>query len=167
MTPAAFTAAGIAVLSLGFAGLAQAQDIRALAPGATPAAATLDDLKGLTGEWAGAGASVGFSAPAAGEVVGHFMTYNDTGPRAHALWIFRPEGASVLLRQKHYDPALIDREAKDKWAERRLVAIDPGHIFLEDLTWVTKGDVLDLYIRTPGQNGGPPTVFSYALHRVR
>ncbi|HTK34003.1 MAG TPA: DUF6265 family protein [Caulobacteraceae bacterium] len=160
-----FAVAGLAALALGFA--AQAQDIRVLAPGAAPGAATLADLKGLTGEWAGAGASAGFSAPAAGEIVGHLLIYTDQGPRVQEIWIFRPEGNSILVRQKHYDAALTDREDKDKWAERKLVAVDPGHIFLENVTWVTNGDVLELHVRIPGQNGAAPTLLNYPMRRVK
>ena len=160
-------ALGLASLCLTLSGPAFAQDVRALAAGGAPAAATLDDLKGLLGDWAGPGASAGFSAPAVGQIVGHLALYTDKGPRVEEIWVFRPDGSSVTLHQKHYDPALVEREAWDKWGERRLVAVDPGHVFLENLTWVTRGDALDLYVRIPGQNGAPPTMLSYSLKRVK
>ena len=167
MKSAAIAFIGLAGVGLGLAGGAQAQDVRSLGPGAAPASATLEDLRGLFGDWAGKDAAAGFSAPAVGEVVGHLLLYTDKGPRVQEMWVFRPEGNSIVLRQKHYDPALADREEKDKWGERKLVAIDPGHVFLENLTWVTRGDSLDLYVRIAGQNGAPPTFLTYNLKRVK
>lgn len=160
-------AIGLASLALAFAGSALAQDIRSLAPGAAPGAGTLADLKGLVGNWAGKDAAAGFSAPAGGEIVGHLLLLGDTGPRVQEMWIFRPDGNSVTVHQKHYDPALHDREDKDKWGERKLVAVDAGHVFLENLTWETKGDTLDLHVRLPGANGAAPTMLNYAMKRVK
>ena len=158
---------GLAGLCLAVAGQALAQDTRTIAPGGAAAPATLNDFRGLLGDWTGKDAAAGFSAPAVGEIVGHLLLYTDKGPRVQEMWIFRPDGNSVTLHQKHYDPALIDREDKDKWGERKLVAIDPGHVYLENLTWVTKGDDLDLFVRLPGQNGSPPTLLTYHLARAK
>jgi Domain of unknown function (DUF6265) len=143
-------------------------DIRALAPEATPATATLNDFKGLVGQWAGPAGVAGFSAPSGGQMVGHLLLLNaDKTPRVEEIWILRPEGASVLVRQKHYTPDLKDREDKDQWAERRLVAIDPGHVYLNNLTWVTKGSSLDLMVQIPGQNGAAPTRLSFSFERAK
>lgn len=160
-------AAAAAALVLASAGIAAAQEVRSLEAGAAPAAATLADMKGLLGDWAGKGAAAGFSAPAAGEIVGHLLLYTDAGPRVQELWILRPEGGSVLVRQKHTTPDLKDREDKDAWGQRRLVAHDAEHLYFENLTWVTHGDSLDLLVRIPGQNGAPPTMLSYNLKRTR
>jgi hypothetical protein len=158
-------AAGLFFLAL--AGAASAQDIRTLAPGASPAAAALQDMHGIVGDWVAKDAAAGFSAPAAGEIVGHLLLYTDAGPRVQEMWIIRPEGESVLVRQKHYAPDLSDREAKDVWGERRLVARDADHLYFENLTFVRKGDGLDLLVRIPGQNGAAPTLLTYNFQRVR
>jgi hypothetical protein len=148
---------------------AAAQQVRThssqYAPGAP---ATLDDLKGMLGNWSTRNAAAAFSAPAAGEVVGHLLLVADTGqPRVQEMWVLRPEGGSVVLRQKHYAPDLKDREDKDKWGERKLVARDAGHLYFDNLTLVTKGDAMDLLVRLPGANGAPPTLLTYNLLRVK
>jgi hypothetical protein len=156
-----------AVIGLTVSGAARAQDIRTLADGAAPAAATLADLKPLAGDWAGPGGSAGFSAPVAGEVVGHLVLYNDAGPRVQEIWILRPDGASVLARQKHYGADLSAREDKDQWGERRLVARDAKHLYFNNLTFTTGRDKLGLQVRIPGQNGAAPTMLNYTFARVK
>ncbi len=143
-------------------------DIKTLAPAATPAPATLKDFKGLLGDWVGPQGAAGFSAPTGGQIVGHLSLLTpDQKPIVAEIWIFRPEGNSVLVRQKHYNPELKDREEKDTWGERRLAAIDAGHIYLNNLTWVTGGKTLDLYVLIPGQNGAPPNRLVFNFKRVR
>jgi len=143
-------------------------DIRTLAPTATPAAATLKDFQGLLGDWAGPMGAAGFSAPADKQIVGHLLLLNaDQTARVEEIWIFRPEGNSVLVRQKHYNPDLKDREEKDMWGERRLAGIDAGHIYLNNLTWVTGGNTLDLYVLIPGQNGAAPQRIVFNFKRVK
>ena len=162
------TLAALAALTgLALAGQAGAQEVKSLAPGAAPAPATLADFKGLVGNWAGKDGSAGFSAPMSGEIVGHLLLLMDGAPRVQEMWVLRPDGPSVLIRQKHFAPDLSGREDKDQWAQRKLVGVDPGHIYLENLTWVTKGDTLDLYVRIGGQNGAAPSLLSYEFHREK
>ena len=156
-----------AALTLIVAGPALAQDVRALAPDAAPAAATLDDMKGLFGSWIAKDAAAGFSAPVGGQVIGHLLLMNGATPRVEELWLLHPEGNSVLVRQKHYTPDLKDREAKDVWGERKLVARDAGHLYFENLTFVTKGDSMDLIVRIAGQNGAAPTYLTYNFTRAK
>jgi hypothetical protein len=157
----------VAALTLIGAGSALAQDVRSLAEGATPAAATLEDMKGLFGSWIAKDAAAGFSAPVGGQVIGHLLLLNGSTPRVEELWLLRPEAGSVLVRQKHYTPDLKDREAKDVWGERKLVARDAGHLYFENLTFVTKGKTLDLLVRIAGQNGAAPTLLTYSFTRAK
>ncbi|HTI67963.1 MAG TPA: DUF6265 family protein [Caulobacteraceae bacterium] len=162
------TAAGaLAGLVLACTGAAAAQDIRSLAQGATPAPSTLADLKGMLGDWTAKDGAAGFSAPAGGEVVGHLLLLNGTAVRVQELWLMRAEGGSVLLRQKHYTPELKDREDKDVWGERKLIAHDAGHLYFENLTFVTKGDAMDMLVRIPGANGAAPTMLTFNFTRVK
>jgi hypothetical protein len=156
-------------LALAWCGPAAAQEFRDLAPGATAGApATLADLKGMLGGWVGKDAIAGFSAPFGGEVVGHLVLLGPTGtPRVLEFWVLRPEGGSVLLSEKLYTPTLKDREEKDKWQERRLVAHDAGHLYFENMTMVTNGDAMDVLVRQPGANGAAPNVIPMHLTRVK
>ena len=58
------------------------------------------------------------------------------------------------------------REEKDVWAHRKLVAVDPGHIYLENLTWITDGDTLGLSLYPPGSPAGAP-ITRYVMKRVK
>lgn len=167
MKPVSRMTIAAAALMLIAAGPAMAQDVRALAADAAPAAATLDDMKGIFGDWIAKDAAAAFSAPVGGQVIGHLLLMNGTTPRVEELWLLRPEGNSVLVRQKHYTPDLKDREAKDVWGERKLVARDAGHLYFENLTFVTKGNTMDLLVRIAGQNGAPPTMLSYSFTRAK
>ena len=78
------------------------------------------------------------------------------------IWIFRPDGSTVTLSQKHFGPDLAAREDKEVWAHRKLLGVDPQHIYLENLTWVTQGDALTLLVRL---NNG--TISSTPMKRVK
>ena len=151
-------AALAAMTTLALAGAANAQEVRALASGAEPAKASLADLKNISGNWAGPQSVAAFTVSPNGEIVGHLEIGSGSAPRVEELWIFRPDNGSILVSQKHFGPALEPREDKDTWAHRKLVAVDPGHIYLENLTWITdgdtltlepKGDVVDLAVNRP------------------
>jgi Domain of unknown function (DUF6265) len=143
-------------------------DIRALAPGATPGAATLNDLKGLVGQWAGPQGAASFSAPIDGQIVGYLVLLSpEKKTLITELWIFRAERGSVLVRQKHITPDLKQIEDKEQWAERALVAVDSGHVYLNNLTWITKGSSLGFEVQIPMPNGAPPRLLSASFARVK
>jgi hypothetical protein len=126
---------------------AQTVDTRTLAPGAAPATAGVDVLKGIVGEWTKATGAAGFSAPVAGEIVGHLIDTDDKGaPRVQELWIFKSEGGSVVLRQKIFGGDLSEREDKDKFETRKLVAVQGGKFYFENMTIIPKGDSLEFQL---------------------
>ncbi len=159
-------AAVAALAAFAFASGAMAQEVRTLAPGAEPAKATLADLKNISGNYAGPTAVAAFTMTTDGQIVGHLEIGDGKAPRVEELWIFRPDGGSILVSQKHFGPALEPREDKDVWSHRKLIAVDPGHIYLEELTWVTDGDTLGLILHRPGDPAGAPLV-RYSLKRVK
>jgi hypothetical protein len=126
---------------------AHAQEIRTLAPGAQPASAGIEALKGITGRWIAKEGETSFSAPVAGEIVGHVALTDAKGaPRVEELWIFRPEGGTIRLRQKIFEGDLTERQDKDKFLERRLVAVEGGKIYFENMTITPKGDTLETVV---------------------
>jgi hypothetical protein len=170
-TLARIAAAALAAACLAMAGGAQAQapDTKTIAADQPGAPATLNDLKGLFGEWAGPTGAASFSSPMAGQVTGYLLLARPDGAMlVHEYWVLRPDGASVTLYQKHYTPDMKDREAFNTFGVRRLAApIDAGHIYLDNLTWFTKGDTLDLAVTIPGQNGAPPRYLAFSFKRVK
>ncbi|HVY35267.1 MAG TPA: DUF6265 family protein [Caulobacteraceae bacterium] len=161
-----FAPAALAAFVL-MSGSARAQEVRDLAPGSQPAPATLADLKGLLGNWVGDTAAAGFTATPDHQVVGHLVLSSGGAPRLDEMWVFRADGASVLLSQKHFGADLSEKEDKGVWSHRKLVAIDPGHIYLEGLTWVTDGDNLSMILGTPPRDGAPAHSVTVKLHRVQ
>jgi hypothetical protein len=139
-------AAGAALALTGPAG-AQTADVRPLSPDATPAKASLADLKGLIGNWSGPMGAAGFSMTNDGVILGHLELGDGTKPRVMEIWILKPDGGTVVVSQKHFGPDLVAREDKETWAHRKLLGVDPQHIYLENLTWVTQGDDLTLLVR--------------------
>ena len=152
-----FLLAAAAALALVAGSAHAADDIRALAPGQAPAAATLADLKGIIGAWQGPSGSAAFTMTPDNQVIGHLEISNGNGvARIEEIWLFRAEGASIVLSQKHFGPDMVAREPVEVWAHRKLVAVDSKGVYLENLTWVTDGDTLTLLVKPPAANGAPP-----------
>lgn len=150
------------------AALAAEVEVKTLASDAPAATATLADFAGLVGNWGGPLGAAGFSAPLGGQMVGHLVLLNpDKSTRVEELWIIRAEGAHVLVRQKHYNPALKAREDNDQWAERQVVAVDPDHIYLNNLTWVTGGHTLRLLVRIPASKTAAEQRLDFSFKRVK
>ncbi len=163
----AYTVIATCALMVAVASAAE-PEIRTLAPQASAAPATLADFKGLVGNWIGPLGAAGFSAPLAGQIVGHLLLLgDDKTTRVQEMWLIRQEGAQVVVHQKHYTPDLKDREGPNQWGERRVVAIDSHHIYLENLTWVTDRDNLRLLVQIPGRNGAPAARLAFSFKRVK
>ena len=161
-----FAPAALVALTLA-AGSAKAQEVRDLSGGATPAPATLADFKGLLGNWYGPTGAAGFTLTSDNQIVGHLELGDGKAAHVEELWIFRPDGASVLLSQKHFGADFSEHEGNGVWSHRKLVAIDPGHIYLEDLTWITHGDTLTLLVRSTPRGGGAPRTATVDMQRVK
>ena len=141
-------------LTLAASGPVRAQVIRTLAAGAAPAAAPIGVLSGIIGRWVAPEGESDFSAPIGGQIVGHVALTDDKGaPRVEELWIFRPEGGTLKLRQKIFEGDLTERLEKDKFLERRLIAVEGGRIYFENMTITPKGDTLETVVhRAPPLN---------------
>lgn len=161
-----FAPAVLVALTLA-AGAAKAQEVRDLSGGASPAPATLADLKGLLGNWYGPTGAAGFTMTSDNQIIGHLELGDGKAAHVEELWIFRPDGGSVLLSQKHFGADLSEHEGNGVWSHRKLVAVDPGHIYLEDLTWITHGDALTLLVRSTPRGGGAPKTATVDMHRVQ
>jgi hypothetical protein len=143
------------------------QEVRSLAAGAAPAAATIDDMKPLLGDWVTDGAAAAFSPAIAGQIVGHLTLSMGDKPFVEELWIIRPEGSSVLLRQKHFGADLLPLQEPPRWLERKLVAKGPHELFFEDLTFSNRAQQLVMKVKIPGGPGKEPQVVTYSFHRPR
>jgi Domain of unknown function (DUF6265) len=132
------------------------------------APAKLADFRGLVGNWIGPHGAAGFSEAVGGQMVGHLLLLNDDkSPRVEELWIIRQDGEHVIVRQKHYSLDLKEREQKDQWTERAVVAIDRDDIYLNNLTWATSRNALQLLVNIPAANGAPPQHLFFSFTRAK
>ena len=140
----------ILAAGLAMAGASQAQETRIMPAGAQPAPAGIDALKGIVGNWTTASGAAAYSAPVGGEIVGHLVLTDDKGaPRVQELWILKPENGSLTLRQKIIDGPLSEREPMNVFDVRRLVAIEGGKLYFENMTFEPKGDTLTITVNRP------------------
>jgi hypothetical protein len=131
--PLARAAAGIltALLGLGSPPDAAAQapvseHTVTYAPGDGPPAATLTDAAWIEGHWVGRG----------------------LGGRVE-------EGGSLVLKLKHFDPALSGWEGRDEFVSFGLVAFDDDTLWFDGLTMARTGpDALTVWVAMEGRDGG-------------
>ena len=149
--------AWLAVLALP----AGAQETRQLA-GKPPARASIAAAGWLAGTWRGAGingapAMETYSAPAAGQMSGHFEQLDGNGGvRFYELIQIVERGGTLLYRLKHFDAALGGWEAKEAKAaeEFALVAVEPDALHFDGLSLYRKGpDRLLAVVRIAGEGG--------------
>lgn len=129
----------------GPAALAQPAETRSAQPGATRPRATVADMAWLAGEWRGPGidgraASETWSGPVGGTMAGHFaQTDAAGGVMFYELIQIVPDGDSLLMRLKHFGPALAGWEEKDKTVDFPLIAREGDSWFFDGLTYRKEG----------------------------
>ena len=125
--------------------------------GPTPRA-TIADAAWLTGLWEGEGfggqVQEGWSAPRAGRMVGHFALVADGKPVFHQSLVIEEHEDAIRLRLKHFGPAFVGWEEKDKTVDFAFVSSEPGKLVLGPATFLREGEdglVLKLVMSQNGQ----------------
>jgi hypothetical protein len=117
---------------------ATAQETRTLKPGSSSPPARLEDLAWLQGQWEGPGitgpATEVYSAPAGGQMPGHFRQL-----REGRVWFFEiisivQVGTSLEYRLKHFNEDLTGWEEKDRVIKFPLVAVEKDAWYFDGLT---------------------------------
>lgn len=90
-------------------------------PGASSRkAATIQDAAWLTGRWVGTGLGGEleevWSAPAGGQMVGHFRMLRDGKPAFYEFLLLDVAEGGLRMRLKHFNPDHTAWEDKDDWA---------------------------------------------------
>ena len=123
---------------LGLAAMAQAQETRAMKPGAAPPPARLDDLSWLHGHWEGPGiagpATEVYSAPAGGQISGHFRQLRDGRVWFLEIMAIAQVGPSLEYRLKHFNEDLTGWEEKGTVIRFPLVAVERDAWYFDGLT---------------------------------
>jgi hypothetical protein len=93
-----------------------------------PAAASIDGLAWLAGNWVGerAGEQIEeqWSAPAAGAMMGMFRWLRGGQVWFYEFLTIEPEGDGLVFRIKHFNPGLVGWEEKDVSVTLDLVSLD-------------------------------------------
>ncbi|WP_084397448.1 DUF6265 family protein [Henriciella aquimarina] len=115
-------------------------EIKSLAPGTAPAAATIEDLAWLEGRWTGGGlggvSEEIMSAPSGGQIMGMFRQSKADGTlQFYEFYHFAEEDGSVILRIKHFHPDLTGWEEKDEREAFPLVALGETAAYFDGLTF--------------------------------
>jgi len=137
----------------------QAQAVRTLAPSATPAAAKVEDLAWLAGEWTGEGFDSvlheNYSTPVGGQIAGHFYAAKNGKPSFYEFELITQVGNTVEFWVKHYNSDMVGWEEKDKFVRFRLVAVDKDAWYFDGLTIRRTGpDSSDHIVRVKSRTTG-------------
>lgn len=112
--------------------------------GAKPAAATLADVRWLTGAWAGTGmggtADEMFGEPAAGAMVGTFRLVVKNAVVFYQFLNMAEDNGSLVLRLKHFNADMTGWEEKGSVLTFRLVRMTPTEALFNGLTFRRAGD---------------------------
>jgi hypothetical protein len=109
--------------------------------GATPPAATLQDISWLVGRWVGeglGGTAEDIIAPASGgQMMGMFRhSKGDGSVNFYEFYVFAEQDGSLTQRLKHFSPPLSAWEDKDEFVEFPLVAIEEHAAYFDGLSYV-------------------------------
>ncbi|MHA7871789.1 MAG: DUF6265 family protein [Hyphococcus sp.] len=118
--------------------------VRTLPESAASPAATLEDIDWLVGYWVGGsgGEAAELFAPAAGgQMMGVFrLMTSDGAPQFYEFYLIAEENDSLVLRIKHFTPAMVGWEEKDGYVEFPLVGLGERAAYFDGLTFAMTGD---------------------------
>ncbi|TKD50990.1 DUF6265 family protein [Sphingomonas baiyangensis] len=161
-----------ALLAQSAPGSALPAQTRTLAPGEQPMRATLADMAWIAGEWRGTSASgeagESYSAPAGGQITGHFYEMRDGRVTLMELSQIIERDGGVVLRYRHFNPDFTGWEdGTRKPVEFRLIAIEGQRYYFDGATLDrTRPGGLDFWVRIDGA-GKQPREIVYRYDRVR
>jgi len=134
------------LLAVSFGAGLGAQETRIAPPGHIPPPATVAEAAWLVGDWVGPGIGGARSAetwlpPSSGTMVGVFVQEKGDGSLQFTEHMYMAqEGASLMLKLKHFNPDLTGWEEKDGMVRFPLVSIAPCAAYFSGLTYRCDGE---------------------------
>jgi hypothetical protein len=159
-------------IGLALSSPAPAAETRAATPGSPAPAARLADLAWMVGTWEGEGLGgtvlESYSAPAAGQMVGHFRALKPDGsPMFYELVMVAEVGGSLEYRVKHFNPDMTGWEEKAQVVRFPLVAAEKDAWYFDGLTIRRTGaDSVTHFVRI-GAKDGSRREASFSYRRVK
>lgn len=162
---------GPLLLALSLSTAALAAETRSLAPGAVPAAASVDGLGWMAGTWAGEGlggsALVSYSPPVDGQMPGHFRLVKNGQIDFYQLVGIAQIGNSIEYRVKHFDADMTAWEDKAQVARFPLVAAEKDVWFFDGLTIRRAGPDRAVHVVRIKDKDGSHREASFTYDRVK
>lgn len=114
--------------------------------------ASIDDAAWLAGRWTGTGLGGQleevWSAPAGGQMVGHFRLLQDGKPAFYEFILLDVVEGGVRMRLKHFNPDHTAWEDKETWTTFTPVSASPQKLEFSGLTIERKGpDALTMTLK--------------------
>ncbi len=136
----------------------------------TPPAATVEDFAWLVGhfraEALGGWAEEAWSPPEGGSMMGMFRLMRDDAVVFYEMLTLTNDGASVVLRLKHFNADLTGWEEKDEVVTFPLVRLTPHAAYFEGMTFHRiDADTVVVYVATQ-QGDGELQELTFAYQRV-
>jgi hypothetical protein len=133
-------------------------------------AATVDDLLWIVGHWRGEG--LGglneeiWSPPLGGTLMGVYRLVRDGSIVLYEILTVGPEGGSLLLTLRHFDPDLVAWEERTGPLRLPLLRLEEDGAWFEGLTFRRDGpDGLTVFVAMAAGEGPPrEAVFTYRRH---
>jgi len=89
---------------------------------------SVDQFAWIAGRWVGAGlggkVEEMFSPPQGGQMVGHFRSWGDSGPKFYEFECICTESTGIVYRVKHFNPDFHGWEEKENYHSFPLLSID-------------------------------------------
>lgn len=99
---------------------------------------TIAEAAWLTGVWEGEGmggrVQEAWSAPAGGQMIGHFALSHGGKPSFYLVMLIDEHEGGLRFRVKHLEPTFVAREDKDQATVFRFVKVEPGLLAFDGMT---------------------------------
>lgn len=159
------------LIALMLSSAALAAETRSLAPGATPASAAIADFAWMAGTWEGEGLGgrvlESYSAPAGGQMPGHFRMLKDGQVGFYELVALAQVGSSVEYRVKHFNADLTGWEEKAQVVRFPLVAVEKDVWYFDGLTIRRAGSDRAVHVVRIKDKDGSHREASFTYNRVK
>jgi hypothetical protein len=138
--------------------LAQTGHTLRLAEGASPAAATIDEMSWLAGRWTGTGlggeTEETWSPPMAGEMVGTFRLVRAGKPVFYEFMRLSVTDRGLAMQLKHFSPDMKGWEEREKFVEFRYLKTEGKTVYFEGLTFRRDSDSeLTIFLALKSRDG--------------
>ena len=119
--------------------------------------ATIEDVKWLTGNWAGKGFGGEleeiWSTPKAGVMVATFRMLENNSPVFYEMCMMAEEKQSVVYKVKHFNPDLTGWEEKNDYVTFPLVKLEKNAVYFRGLTMINRTDSIEIYLAMRQKDG--------------